>query len=243
MLFLASFSDANLIITPQRIESTVKPNEPIKGSYSVTNNYDDDVQLEVYIDLNKEWSYKKNLDIPLDSWLKIMPSRMTIRKGETKLVLYTISPDGGMQGSVAGQVKFKVNPPANPTVTALISLPIHIIMQGTEKIEYGIDSLAIDNRTKKLNIGIKNNSNIIIKPIGFVDIYSGSKKVRTVQLPETVSVFPGTVRNEFDVKMPADLEPGKYRAEVSIRLIGYSHYVKPVVRSMQFRVLKDGSVI
>jgi hypothetical protein len=60
---------------------------------------------------------------------------------------------------------------------------------------------------------------------------------------ESFSVFPDSVRKEFYVELPDDLQPGKYRADVSVHLIGYAHFFKPAVKSMQFRVLKDGSVI
>ncbi|MDR1695874.1 MAG: hypothetical protein LBR69_04510 [Endomicrobium sp.] len=247
VFFCFSAAYANLKIDPQRIASTVTPDgAPIKGSYSVTNNYDGDVTLEVNAELNKDWSYRGNFDIPIASWLKITPSKLSIRKGETKLVLYTIFPNNSIKGSVVGQVKFKVHPPSSPGVNVLMSLPVHIIMQGTENIEYGIDSLdiiSLSNGVKRLNIAIRNDSNILVRPAGMVDIYSGKKKVRSVQLFESVSAYPGTVSKDFSVDMPSDLKPGKYRADVSIKLIGYDYFIKPVVRSMQFRVLKDGSII
>jgi hypothetical protein len=242
LCFFVSISYASLNIVPQRIESTVKPNVPIKGSYSVTNNYDGDVNLEVFVELQNEWSYKGNLDIPVDSWLKIVPSKLTMKKGETRLILYTIFPNESMQGSIAGQVRFKVNPPKS-SINVIMSLPIHIIMQGTEKIEYSVDSLSINENVKKLDIGIRNDGNIIIHPVGMVDIYKGKKKVKSVQLFEGFSVFPNSIRKEFSVDLPSDLAPGKYKAEVSIKLIGYSHFVAPAVKSMEFRVLKDGRII
>lgn len=242
ILFSVSFSYAHLVIQPQRIESTVNPNVPIKGSYSVTNNYDGDVTVEITAIMNGEWSYKGNMDIPVDAWLKINPSKISIRKGETRTVLYTITPTANMQGSVAGQVTFRANPP-NSFVHVLMSLPIHIINQGTERIEYSIDSISVNERINRLDIGLKNSGNIIIKPVGTVTIYSGSKKVKSVPVPESFSVFPDSVRKEFYADLPADLKPGKYKAEVAIKLIGYSHLMKPVVRSMQFRVLKDGRII
>jgi len=242
LLFFVSFSYADLKIVPQHIEATLKPDAPLEGFYSLTNNYDGDVTVDVSASFNRGWSYKKNADIPLESWLKVTPSKLKIKQGETGFILYSIKPNPGMQGSVAGQVNFKVNPPSAPTVNVVMSLPIHIIMQGTEKIEYGIDSLSV-NPSKKLDIGIKNEGNIIIHPVGTVDIYDGSKKIKSVQLLETVSVFPETIRKDFSVELPSGLKPGKYTAKVTIELIGYKHFVKPAVKSIKFRVLPDGRII
>lgn len=240
LLFLASFSYANLVIQPQRIESKVNPNVPIKGSYTVKNNYNGDITVDITAVMNTEWSYKGNSNIPLDSWLKITPSRVHIKQGETRTVLFTIIPVENMQGSIVAQVTFKVNPP-NSFVNVLTTLPIHIIMNGTEKINYSIDSITIDEKTKKINFGVKNESNIIIKPVGKVDIYEGKKKIKSIGFSETLSTYPENINNYF-VDLPSELIGGKYKAEVSVSPLGYAHFIKPVVKSLQFRIFKDGSI-
>ncbi|MCL2145253.1 MAG: hypothetical protein FWH43_07185 [Endomicrobia bacterium] len=245
VFFHVSFSYASLLVTPQRIETSVNPNVPIKASYSVTNNYDGDVTLEVSAEVSKDWSYKSNFDIPVDSWLKIMPSRVTIKKGETRLVLYTITANEKMQGSTVAKIKFKVNPPNSPSVNVLVTVPMHVIIRGTERIACSVDSLIVHKKTeeRRLSITIRNSGNVLIHPIGAVNIYRGKTMIDSIKLYEGSSVFPESVSNEFSIQFPSHLQPGKYRAEASIVPVGYNHRIAPSTKSIEFRVLKDGSIV
>jgi hypothetical protein len=166
---------------------------------------------------------------------------MKIKKGESRLVLYSIFPHPKMQGSVVASALFNVN---RGGVNILMKLPVHLTMQGTEKIVYSIDKISLEkfNGVNRLNVAIKNDGNVIVQPVGMLDIYKGKKKIKSVQLLETVSVFPETLRDMFYINLPDDLEEGKYRAEVKIELIGYKYFVKPAIKNLNFRVLKDGSM-
>ena len=44
------------------------------------------------------------------------------------------------------------------------------------------------------------------------------------------------------VEATIQLIGGKYKAEVSVSPLGYAHFIKPVVKSLQFRIFKDGSI-
>ena len=241
-LFFAQISFAGLNIEPMRVEMTMQPNTQFKGSYEVLNTYENDVEVNVEVSARTNSSYKANADIPVDSWLQVMPLQFTVKKGEKRLVLYSILTNESMQGSIVGQVSFIVKPYGNSGVNVKTSLPVYITIQGTEKINFSVDSLSIDSVSSKLYIDIKNDSNINIKPIGVIDIYKDKTKINSIQLLESSTAFIDTITKGFNVVLPKGLDADTtYRAEVTIDILGYLRRVKSAVKSIEFRVNKDGS--
>jgi hypothetical protein len=241
LTFFSLGSNASLTIDPYKIEIKMDRNSYFQSKYSVKNNYERDIDLKISFE---NWdSYKANKSIDVKSWLKIEPVQIFIPKGESREISYFIKTDENMQGSMLAQVTFTVPPVKGGGVIIKMSLPVHVVLKGTEKIEFDIKNIKLNVKSKeaKLNIEVENTGNILIKPYGEIKIYKGKKFLDSYVWEPTNSVLTDS-KEVFNVKLPKELEAGKYIAEINMKADGYDD-VLSVVRKIQFRVRKDGSII
>ncbi|MDR2191740.1 MAG: hypothetical protein LBO62_02510 [Endomicrobium sp.] len=241
VVLVCAGSNASLTIDPYKIEIKMDKNSYFESKYSVQNNYESDIDLKISFE---EWgSYKANKSIGAESWLKIDPAEIFIPKGESREISYSVKTNENMQGSLLAQVAFTVLPVKGGGYIVKMSLPIHVIVRQTEKVEFDVKKLSVSVKAKeaKLNIEVENTGNILIKPYGEVKIYKGKKLVNTVNLEPTSSVFIDS-KEVFSVKLPKELVAGKYIAEVNIRAYGYDDALN-ITKKIAFRVKKDGSIV
>ena len=243
LILVSAKSFASLAIDPARLEMTVGKDMSYKGSYSITNNYEDDV--EVFITAQNWYSYKGNTDLDVSQWFNIMPDKMTIKKGQTRLAVYNIHTNSSMQGSVAGQVTFAVKPPGNQGINVKMSFPVYLTIGNTQKVEFSLEKVSFVNfqGNTEVVLTIQNDGNVHVRPLGTMNIYDSKNKLKyTDYLLEGFPVYAGTYRNEFAIKIPKEIydEPGKYTAEFILRDGTYNTY--RVTKKFEFRVKKDGTI-
>ncbi|MCL2798822.1 MAG: hypothetical protein FWD54_00855 [Endomicrobia bacterium] len=238
LLFFASYSYASLVISPERLELLVERNAVFKGEYSLTNRYDGSVDVEISF---RNWNiYSGNGDLDVKDWLKIPFSKIRLAKGETKKVPYEVHTDNSMKGSVSAMVSFSVKPPQSEGINVKMTLPLYLVIEGTHKVEFSTEKIIISryNNQTSVDIVVKNDGNVHIRPNGTLNIYSGKKLVYTVEIPEGLPVYAGTSRSVMKASIPNDLKKGKYTAEVIVRALGME-----ASKKTEFRIRKDGSLI
>ncbi|MCL2485116.1 MAG: hypothetical protein FWF00_05750 [Endomicrobia bacterium] len=238
LFFFVSYSYASLIISPERIDLVVERNAVFEGDYSVTNGYDDSVDVEISY---TNWQiYSGNGDLDINNWLKIPFSKIRLAKGETKKVPYEIHTSNSMKGSVSAQVSFSAKPPQSAGINVKMTFPLYLVIEGTQKIEFSVEKIIINQFQGNISADalIKNDGNVHIRPDGTLNIYSGKKLVYTVEIPDGFPVYAGTSRSVLRASIPNDLKTGKYVAEVVARALGMEARKK-----VEFRIRKDGSLI
>ena len=239
LLLFASYSYASLIISPERQEILIGRDVVFQGEYSVTNGYDDSLDVEISF---QNWStYSGNGDLDVKDWLKIPLSKIRLAKGETKKVPYEIHTDNFMKGSVSAQVSFSVRPPQSTGINVKMTFPLYLVIEGTQKTEFSAEKIIISQFQQGnifADIVVRNDGNVHVRPSGTLNLYSGKKLIYTVEIPESFPVYAGTLRGEMRASIPNDLKKGKYTAEVIVRALGMEVSKKTV-----FRIRKDGSLV
>lgn len=234
---------AILRIEPSRLNIIMERDAVFKSSYSLTNEYDDD--MEVSITVNDWHSYKGNGDLDINNWLNITPTKIKIKKGEKRMVLFSVHTDKTMSGSISGQITFSYNPPGNQGLNFQMSIPLYVVIKGTEKLEYNIEDIKFSaySGLYKAVFTIKNTGNIHIRPLGKMNIYDEQKTiVQSYDVPESYPVYAETTRSDFSAIFPQSaLKPGNiYTAEVIMHTVDNPDINKTKI--VNFRVNKDGSL-
>lgn len=241
LLFFVALAEANLSVTPSRVDIRIANNDTISSSFTVTNNYDGDIDLEI---TTKDWnSYKGNGELNVDSWFIFSEKNIHLKKGEAREIPYTIKTDSSMKGSVAGQVTFSLNPPGNEGVTVKMSFPVYLIIYGTEKIKFDIAKISFNQLTGdelKLAVLVKNSGNVHVRPSAILSIYNKKNEiVYTTALAEGAPVYAETERAIFNTSIHnlKNYEPGTYTIEIVVKALGES-----VTKKVKFKLKSDGTI-
>lgn len=244
MMFVYTVSFAGLAVDPAVINIVSNSTSTYEGKYILRNTYD--VPINVLIKLEDWNTYSGNSNLDVNKWLKFDKDKYNIPSGESIEVPYKIDIDNDMQGSVSGRVYFSVEQQEGQMVTIAISVPIYVIVKGTEKIDFKIDSLELVNSQNSINYKfvVKNDGNVHFRPSGVIEIYDKKKKklIRTVCISETVPVYAEKSRDFSSMLVSNDiqkdgLKKGKYVAVLKIRA-----FDKEVTKEIKFKVSKLGEV-
>lgn len=215
-------SENTLTVTPMRAEITIDAGGYYENDYSVTNNYDGEVEVE--ISFGKKESYTGNSGIALDSWLYVDTATITLQKGETKTVHYKVQTSTDMTGNISGQVSFTTRPPGNEMMRARMTFPIYVNIRGTENVAFDVSDIKLSGYFGKTlgTIAIKNTGNVHITPRGFFAIMKGKKTIYSGNIREGLIVFSGTTRKDFEFQIPEGIKfkKGKYKMHVTVSAKG-----------------------
>lgn len=245
LLFIYGFSFAGLSVDPAIVNITADANSSYEGKYVVKNTYDK--PITVVIKLENWNTYSGNTNTDVNRWLHFEKDKYPIPSGESIEVPYKINILDDMKGSVSGRVYFSVEQEEGQMVTIAISVPIYVIVRGTEKIDFKIDSLNFIGTKNGINyqVIVKNDGNVHFRPSGIIEIYDKKKKklIRTVYISETVPVYAEKSRDfsgplvSNDIKKDG-LKKGKYVAVLKIRA-----FDKEIIKEIKFKVSKLGEVV
>lgn len=240
LFFISALSYASLSVGPSRLEILIEKNQVFQSTYTLVNAYDSDVDITVDV---SDWNtYKGNGELDANSWIKITPSKVHLKKGEKKDITFEVKTTDSMQGSVSGMVSFSYRPPGNPGLLIKISCSVYLTIRGTQQIDFEIADVLIKKHENgfKTHVQINNNGNVHIRPSGEIVIYNKKNKpVYTAKILEYHPVYAGSssfsVSDNMELKA---LKPGKYIAEILIKSLD-----RTVTKKVEFRLKKDGSVI
>jgi hypothetical protein len=191
--------------------------------------------VTVVLEVSKGNCFSENKDTDVKDWLKFEKTEFNLQPGETVKVPYEVLINDKMKGSLCGRVSFSAQ--QSSMINLSISVPIYVIVEGTENIDFEISSLSLSRNSNDgslyYKMTIKNNGNVHIRHSGKVQIFDKKKKkeISVVYIDETVPTYCEKSR-DFNGNISA-LKKGKYVAVFTIKALG-----KEVTKEVKFKITK-----
>ena len=233
LMFLSSLAFAGLSVKPSIVNVAGEPGSTYKGSYSLTSTYENPVVVD--LNLSNGNSFSGNGELNVEDWLKFEKKEFNLKPGETIDIPYEVLISTSMKGSVCGRLDFSAQ--QSSMINLSISIPMYVTVEGTEDINFEIDSLNITRNPKDgslfYKMVIKNTGNVHIRHSGKVQIFDKKKKkeISVVYIDETVPTYCEKSR-DFNGNISA-LKKGKYVAVFTIKALG-----KEVTKEVKFKITK-----
>lgn len=240
-LFCFNLAYAGLSVDPSVTNVFGEPGSTYEGKYTVKNTYERNINITVEVTKGNTFSANKDADV--NSWLVFEKYKYFIPAGEKVEVPYTVKVDENFKGSISARINFSVDQEEGQMISISISVPIYVTVQGTENVDFGIDSLDLYTAGDFISYKLKleNKGNVHIRHSGNVEIYTKKKKklLKTLPIQETVPTYCEQKRDFNERLLPkTDLKKGKYVAVFKIRALG-----KEVTKEIKFKVSKLGEVV
>jgi len=231
---------ADLSISPAVINVVATDDAIAESTYKVVNNADTKVSFTVSVEDWKNYSQNGN-DVTAERWLKLPKTEFEIAPKATVEVPFRVETFKGMKGSVSAMVVFSNN--KGSMINMVMKVPVYIIIEGTENIDFKIDSLNIvkeqsDNLSAYLTI--KNDGNVHIRHTGKVEVVDTKTGniVKEIDIEESFPTYCESSRDfALNIAAKDELKAGKYLAKFEIKALG-----KFVDKSVRFEILKDGNI-
>ena len=241
LMFVFNLAYANLRITPAVVNISADPMAICKNKFVVMNLEDKTVTVTV---TKEDWKNYSGNDssVTVNRWLELEKTKFDIGPNEFVEVPFKVTTDKNMVGSVSGMVVFTVE---GGMIQVSMKQPIYIVIRGTEKIDFEIDSLKMATSDRDggiyYSMNVKNNGNVHIRHNGVIEIYSRKtgNLVNSIDIDETFPTYAQDSRtfNGFMLK-GTDLAKGKYTAIFKIKA-----FDKQAVKKIDFKVSKLGEVV
>ncbi len=233
-MFIFNLAYANLKITPAVVNIVAEPMSQCEDRYVVTNVSDKPLTVEVTKEDWKNFSGNPS-DVSIDNWLVLEKSKFDIGPKESVEVPFKVVAGKSMVGSVSGMLVFTIK---SGMFNLSMKQPIYIIVKGTEKINFKIDSLKTGISKKDFSVYydmvVKNTGNVHIRHSGVIEIYNKktNELVKNVIIKQTFPVYTGTSRTfRGPVLKENNLKKGSYIAVFKITALG-----KEVVKKIKFEI-------
>ena len=237
LLLLACYAYAalDMNIDPPRVEIVAEPGERHTGFITVFNQDEYEIlHVRAYINDMSLLPEGNNCFFPVGitpwsvgDWLKIGPTEFNVLPGDSAKVRYVVDVPEGVQGGRYGIVFFEVMPPlaklkhiTGTIVGVRIGSIFLITVNGTESYKAELQDLSVgeadENGDFQITCNVKNNSNVIIRPNGPLEIFDASKqkKAELKINPSKSALFPGMSRQFSAAYNKSNLSPGYYVAQV-----------------------------
>ncbi|MDD5449364.1 MAG: hypothetical protein PHO42_02040 [Candidatus Omnitrophica bacterium] len=151
-------------------------------------------------------------------WLKLEPSELTLKEGETGEVKYKVMAPkkarGELNAMIFVEAKPKELPQASIGINTSIGVPLYAMIKGTEKFKAEIKDLKIVKTSPlELAITIENSGNVHIRPTGSIEIINTDVIVPLNEY--NYPVLPNTSRT-LEIRSDDRLEKGKYMADIKM---------------------------
>lgn len=236
LLFCFSLSYAGLSVDPSVTNIFGEPGSGYKGKYTIKNTYDRDININIEVEQGK--TFAGNGEVDVKKWLEFENYTYFIKAGASVEAPYTAVIDEKFKGSVSARVTFSVAQEQGQMITISISVPIYVTVEGTEKVDYCIDSLNLyaSGNNISYKLVLENKGNIHIRHSGIIEIYNKNKTelLKTISMQETVPTYSGEKRDFSDVMLPKEeLKKGTYVAVFKVKA-----FDKEVVKEVKFKVTK-----
>ena len=141
ILFCVNLAYAGLSVDPSVTNVFGEPGSVYEGKYTVKNTYERNINITV--EVTKGNSFSANKDADVNSWLVFEKYKYFIPAGEKVEVPYNIKIDENFKGSVSARINFSVDQEEGQMISISISVPIYVTVQGTENVDFCIDSMAL----------------------------------------------------------------------------------------------------
>ncbi len=250
LILLISFTSsayAGFTISPARIEETVTPGKITKGFIEIKNVGEEPVKLAV----NPRYWYlaKENEHIEIDDWLKFKPGEFSLKPDEEKKVLYKIKAPKQAKGMLMTMNAFIPQDEEGKTLTVIQSVPLYVILDGTDIIEGEIASTIIKQGSKNKGSSessvrflcvLKNLGNIHLRPQGEINIQDKyGKLIKQLIIEKHRPIFPGSEEFYWADWNDFQLEPGIYTAYFNVD----AHKSLKLEKTKRFEVKRNGDIV
>lgn len=241
VMFFSSLSFAGLSVKPSIYNIKASTGTVFENKYLVTSSYD--TAMTIVLDVSNGNTYSGNKEIDVNKWLKFERKKYDVAPMGTVEVPFKVEVAKDMVGSVSGRVSFTVE--QSSMINLAITVPIYVVVEGTEKIDFRIDSLTMSKNERDGGIyykmAIKNEGNVHIRHSGNIEIYDKKKKnlILNVPIEESVPTYAEQDRVFTGKVVSKDgLKKGKYVAVFKIRDLE-----KEVLKEVSFKVSRLGEVV
>ncbi len=229
------FAYAGLTVTPSRTEISLVPGGSFEGSMTVRN--DNDVPANVFASVRDWFVLPENKGLTASDWLVIVDSEVYLKPAETRDIKYEVRLSTAAQGSLVAMMSFVPQIEGDQGgITLMVSVSVFVTAKGTEKIDWDVSDVKIDDQTGKLQFSavVANNGNVHLRPVGNVVIYSKTEVVDSFNFSEGRPSYPGTPRS-FVAVSKSDIKPGKYIAKINLQCYGQMKE-----KEVKFKIDKKG---
>ncbi len=221
---------AGIGVDPVIVETLVRPGKTEKGIFTVVNNENNPIAVQVVLEnWLKRKGYKNELsNLKPEEWLKIKPCKFKIKPNSFKKIKYYIKIPKGLEGELVSMVFFAAEKKKGSFIQQRFGVCIYAGIKGAEDINCEIlNTEVIKNKEKlRFSVKVKNTGNVHIRPVGKVLIMQKKNLIKEVKFREGFSIFPEKTRI---YTQGADLPPGDYTVHSIIKygdVFGKSKSVK-----------------
>lgn len=206
-----------LQVSPSYQLFTLERGETVTRELMLTNNEGKD--LLVIPSVNEWVKSKVNKDIPVSSWLTILNSTFSLRKGESRHIKFTAHAPKKAKGEVMGMLSFDTRSGTESSLHFRLSAAVYVGIKGTEQFKADIPEITIINSSDsvKANFTLHNTGNVHIRPYGFIQIKDAQGQSQAnIQIQHGNPTHPGQSRAYGGQVKQFTLKPGKYTAVVTL---------------------------
>lgn len=241
-----SYAAGGIGALPTHYELKGSSGEKLKGSYSVYNSGEKPVEVEVYF--RDYFKLEENMDIDTKDWLYVRPKKFRLNPQEKREVKYIARVPEGAVGEVMSMIFFRA--PSGPDSNVMMSfgVSLYVMIEETEVIKGEIGDIKLNKVFPSagdllpyysVEIPVKNNGNVHLRPHIKIDLYRDKKKLKTSDVPFGWPVFPNETYRYLGSWKEEDiqLDYGSYMVEAEVRF--YDQILK---KKSAFFVDKQGNV-
>jgi len=219
-------------ITPTRYLFLSSHNEICEGSFTIVNDHN--IDMPVSVEIQEGIKSIENKKLPsVSQWLKIEKENFVLSPGEKRSINFKVIVPENTSGTFSARISFVDK--SQQAFSTSMTVPIYIIVKGTEIVDWTVQELKIKNTPVGLSgsLTIENNGNVIFHTLGKLVIKDKKgKEVFSTQAGGGNAVFPNNkIITPLNVK-DLNLKPGKYYAYIT--LSGYNNETK----NFKFEIIK-----
>ncbi|MCK5534207.1 hypothetical protein KAI68_03750, partial [bacterium] len=236
-------------VTPRKIEIKIAAGEKIEGSYFVLNQKKETTKVSIK---SRYWFLSdENKEIKIADWLQFVPSEFKLKPGEKKEIKFKISIPQKAKGLLMAMNSFSPESPEESMINVVISVPLYVIIRGTEIVKAKISKVIIKKskikEKKKAEEGlwiaaeIENKGNIHLRPqCEAVIIDKKGKEIKRIRLRCNRPVFPKRTEFYHGSWKKADLKKGKYKMRM---FVDYGNPEDILEKMISFKMNRKGKII
>ena len=221
VIFQANCVFAKYLLSPSRVEAKVPPGKGFEEKFEFTNSSDELVKVRINVT-------DRTINPVVSDWLKPEKNIVEIKPHTTEIVTYTVSiPEGASGEYNAWFVTEEISgdnliEKSMASFAVRMSVPIYVMVKGTEKYDFDIKSVAINLNKKpaEINLMVKNTGNVHIRPTGKIIITGvGSPQKFALKFNEIKWGIIPDEQTEYPTKFNEEdkLADGTYKAQITIQ--------------------------
>lgn len=234
---------ASIAVAPVTKSIVLSKGEAQSGTYVVYNNTDEVQHVNVE---PRYWHMvDENKDIPLESWLKIVPLEFDIEPKEKKEVAFSVAIPQEAIGELAAMIAFRPEPKEEQAINIVFSVSLYVRIKDTEVIRADISDFKIwkfeDRDALGIAVVLKNVGNVHLKPRTTVSIQNiFNKTLQKADLKYGQPTYPGRVQDYQGAIYNFKLKPGLYKAMIDGE---YTNLPRRFRKNIYFFAGRNGEII